>query len=48
MAGAADFLSRLVLSEALEGRRPKQSVAGPTAVFDLADEAWLHPTVGKA
>ena len=38
-----DFLSRLVIPEALEGRRPKQSVAGPTAVFDLANEARLRP-----
>ena len=30
--------------EALEDRRRKQSVAGPTAVFDLADEARLDPT----
>ena len=39
-----DFLSRLVIPEALEGRRSKQSVAGPTAVFDLANEAGLDPT----
>src|ERR1035437_2958380 len=39
-----DFLSRLVIPDALEGCRPKQSVAGPTAVFDLADDGRLDPT----
>ena len=38
-----DFLGRLVLAQALEGRLAQDAVAGPAAEFDLGDQLRLAP-----